>query len=362
MLDRLAPELICTILRAVPYSPAPWPDCNNEDKERRQLYSSLSLVCRSVGAQAQRLLWHDVVAVTPAQAATVVQAVEAAPQLAVSVRSLRLVSDVSLRAAMPVLAQFRNLRKLQSWTNGVVWSDLEELPLEVLDLSDQRIELPTMLKPLNLVRLHLGFVALPRADLEHLLQPAALLALRVLEIESCQAPDGQDTYFPTLSPALISQLDLLLHPLNEFAGSVPPLTVALATFGVMGPRFGLLNIHASHLRILGPGPSHHQSAEYADWASWLDYMLLPLRMWVRSAPEPQTLHLPRAVHALQTTHGAERNCQWPRVGPMLLKECEARGVRVVWHDASGTASAFPEEFWEEVKRVKEEKKLREAEQ
>ncbi|GAA6036074.1 hypothetical protein JCM8097_006600 [Rhodosporidiobolus ruineniae] len=335
MLDRLPPEILDAIL-VLTYSPAPWPDMSDKDKERRDSLYRFSLVCRALSFRAQILLWG-------------------LPGLAEAVKTVRTNGSAHSGDGLPLLRACLGVKELQSVGGKAKWDDLAGLSLTTLDLRGIWLFLPPTTLSLPVTRLSFLDMTISEDDSARLFTREVLPHVQALWLGKSLSPTSRGWRFPAVPPAFAQQLDLLVVESNEDT-PVPPSLLSLPTTVIVSANFGpdlsaLIALNPPRIRSI-----EASSAFEADgWTSpgFFDGLLSPqiaaLTAYVASPTPPTSLHLLRFLRTLDPSN-------WPRFRAtfdVLLEACERNKVEVFWHD-DDEAGAFPESFWAYAKRLKAE--------
>ncbi|GAA6036145.1 hypothetical protein JCM8097_006638 [Rhodosporidiobolus ruineniae] len=338
MLDRLPPELIDRILELT-YRPAPFPDPDDVDQERRRTLSRCCLVCSALRERAQPL-FHQEVALRKSDNASAffrLLLADEAGEVSSRVKTVRAGFAVGPAVLRSTLKKLPQLEAVHIAERRMLVGELADLAAPTICLSNVTLTRYGPIRPTTIVSLSLHIVN-SSLSLNSFFSAELFPSLRALALGGLCGEDGLVRPYEiqrTMQPppaAFTDQLDMCqLYSGNLRASEqlrMFPTTCALLDSRVIRHsdtrRFP--DVFPPHLRIL----FSHTIAKDPTSAKCLSIsvMLRHLTHLTQSPSPLKSLHLPRLLlHFLPSAPGDIQD-RFQR----LLTTYRAHDVELVYHD------------------------------
>ncbi|GAA6036152.1 hypothetical protein JCM8097_006643 [Rhodosporidiobolus ruineniae] len=359
MLGRLPPELVDRILELT-HGPAPFPDPDDVDQERRCTLYRCCLVCRDLRQRAQPLLQRQVTLRTTAAESDFVRLLGStqAGELRPRVRVLRAGSAVGKDVLRATIGALPGLEEIHVMQTRMLSSDLADLAAPIVLLSDVSLARYGPTRPTMIVSISIHFHEC-YVYLDSFFTAELFPSLRALALGGLCGDDDVVRPFQIARPfrpppaAFCNQLEvcqiwtggLPVRARFETDNSrTPVLDYRLVGLAGVYPPFPAAT--SPHLRILfSPAFTASTSASYES----LSRLLLDLvKLGQRAAPL-KALHLPRVLLTLLSS--APEVLQ--NVHKIFVGLVQKKGADLVYHDEDEDDMwVVSQHFWRYAKELK----------
>ncbi|BGP15365.1 hypothetical protein JCM10213_001443 [Rhodosporidiobolus nylandii] len=357
MLDRLPPELLDKVLElAAPVQPIETYGRNAVD--HKPIVCACSLVCRAVRERAQPLLWRRF---EPVHLGRISQLASLGQTRLLELDTY--VSDAKLNGAflqqplpLDFLSSFSRLDTLHlSTLVGAAPLDLEKLAItsHLRRLFLERVDIKPVIRPITFPTLEV----LSMSECAMLAQTSAALfvtatfpSLRAFAWMNLKHPGTEDHFFPSLSPAFISQLDMMQMYSNVLRDGVPTSTFLHGTPILLSVPVTDLTTDA-WLAPLHRLPNLRVRLAHLELASVGLFLLMQGSVSANLVKLVSGSNPPRAVQVLRAMQASARNRN--SMMGKLVEACERNGVEMLWHDEGEENDVHVSpSFWQYAKELK----------